>query len=78
MSWGKVGLLSGAARVARQRLPTFPVNDQLSLQGYEGSLIKLTSRQVISLQGFSSSQPRLTAELGTEPVLCLIPEAPAS
>lgn len=42
---------------------TVPVNDCLSLQGYEGSLIKLTSRQVISLQGFSSSQPIPTAEL---------------
>lgn len=43
---------------------TFPVNACLSLQGYEGSLIKLTSRQVISLQGFSSSPPIPTAELG--------------
>ena len=36
------------AGVVQQRRLTFPVIDYLSLQGYEGSLIKLTSRQVIS------------------------------
>lgn len=64
---GKGVLLSGLAGRAQHGVLTFPVNDHLSLQGYEGSLIKLTSRQVISLQDFSSSQPRPTAELGTEP-----------
>lgn len=57
------------AGVAQQRRLTCPVIDHLSLQGYEGSLIKLTSRQVISLQDFSSSKPRLTAELGPKLVM---------
>lgn len=57
------------AGVAQLRCLTFPITDHLSLQGYEGSLIKLTSRQVISLQDFSLSQPRPAAELGPKPVL---------
>lgn len=67
VSWGKAGL--GGDQGSTTEASDLPVNDHLSLQGYEGSLIKLTSRQVISLQGFSSSQSRLTAEIGTELVL---------
>lgn len=62
--WGDVG--GGWDSTAKALI--FPFNEHLSLQGYEGSLIKLTSRQVISLQGFSSSPDQLlSSELSPLP-----------
>lgn len=54
--WGDV---EGGGWDSTAKALIFPFNEHLSLQGYEGSLIKLTSRQVISLQGFSSSPDQL-------------------
>lgn len=49
---GAAGCGRRGAGIGTRKASDLLRDDPLSLQGYEGSLIKLTSRQVISLQSF--------------------------